>query len=178
MHRATLRRALGKTRASTRFVKWSRCFLHSGVIGRSCMSIRDCTFSIAPSLTWRAQWRNVRRQRQRKPRRRRSALRSGSKRDPFSCHVTRPAASFRADQNSGETSPAGCNDGGRRRDSSGLSDALGLYEVRVARECQVASACQIASECRVATRYPYRRSGLTAPVPTRSSRDVPSSSPA
>jgi hypothetical protein len=82
------------SRANTRFVKWSRCFLHSGVIGMSCLSIRDGTFSIAPSLTWRAQWRNVRRQRPRRLRRRRSALRSGSRRAPFSCHVTGPATSF------------------------------------------------------------------------------------
>ncbi len=104
-----------KTRASTRFVKWSRCFLHSGVIGMSCTSIRDGTLSIAPSLTWRAQWRNVRRQRRRKPQRRRSALRSGSRHAPFSSHVTEPAASGRA-ITSCRTSPASRNDGGRRRD--------------------------------------------------------------
>ena len=32
-----------KTRANTRFVKWSRCFVRSGVIGMLCTSIRDCT---------------------------------------------------------------------------------------------------------------------------------------
>lgn len=78
-HRDLQRSTLATPCASTRFVKWSRCFLHSGVIGKTCTSIRDGTFSIAPSLTWRAQWRNVRRQWPRRLRRRRSALRSGSK---------------------------------------------------------------------------------------------------
>lgn len=105
------------TRASTRFVKWSRCFLRSGVIGLPCSSIRDGTFSIAPSLTWRAQWRNVRRQRPRRLRRRRSALRSGSRRAPFSSHVTEPAASTRAITFRARHRRLQCNDGGRRRDN-------------------------------------------------------------
>lgn len=107
------------TCASTRFVKWSRCFLHSGVIGMPCMSIRDGTFSIAPSLTWRAQWRNVRRQRRRRQRlrRRRSALRSGSRRETFSIHVTKPATSIRAITIVHDIAGSR-NDGGRRRDDN------------------------------------------------------------
>lgn len=81
--------------ASTRFVKRSRCFLHSGVIEMTCMSIRDGTLSIAPSLTWRAQWRNVRRRSLRRRLRRRRRPRSGSRHAPFSSHVTEPAASTR-----------------------------------------------------------------------------------
>lgn len=83
------------TRPSTRFVKRSRCFLHSGVIEMTCMSIRDGTLSIAPSLTWRAQWRNVRRRSLRRRLRRRRRPRSGSRHAPFSSHVTEPAASTR-----------------------------------------------------------------------------------
>jgi hypothetical protein len=100
MHRASSLASRAKARASTRFVKWSRCFLRSGVIGKACPSIRDGTFSIAPSLTWRAQWRNVRRQRRRRQRlqRRRSALRSGSRRETFSTHVTESATSTRTTQ--------------------------------------------------------------------------------
>ena len=110
---------LAMRRASTRFVKWSRCFLHSGVIGKTCMSIRDGTFSIAPSLTWRAQWRNVRRQRRRRQRlrRRRSALRSGSRRETFSIHVTKPATSIRAITIVHDIAGSR-NDGGRRRDDN------------------------------------------------------------
>ncbi len=122
-HRATQ----VKTRASTRFVKWSRCFLHSGVIGMPCMSIRDGTFSIAPSLTWRAQWRNVRRQRRRRQRlrRRRSALRSGSRRETFSIHVTSRRRRHARSQ-SCRTSPALVTTEGVGETISSLSDALGL----------------------------------------------------
>lgn len=85
--------------ARTRFVKRSRCFLHSVVIEVECRSIRDCTFSIAPSLNWRAQWRNVgrRRPRPRRPRRRRSAKpRSGNRRNVFG-HVIQAGGVARCD---------------------------------------------------------------------------------
>jgi hypothetical protein len=98
--RLHLRRRHARTRPRIRFLKWSRCFLHSVVIEMECTSIRDCTYSIAPSLIWRAQWRSVRKLRlrsRRLPRRRRSARpRSGNKRNVFG-HVIRAGEDHRRD---------------------------------------------------------------------------------
>jgi hypothetical protein len=55
-------------RARTRFVKWIRCFLHCAVvIAVQCLSIRDGTVTIMPSLKLGGQpWqRSVRRRRSR-----------------------------------------------------------------------------------------------------------------